>query len=318
MSSEIPSRHRGVRYERKRYEYKVPPAGPGGRAGRRRPDARRRSDRVRIAGLGLEFDNLSMAGAVQRIDRLVRARYPAMVVTANVDHALRFQHDPEYARIVRGADLVLADGKPIIWASRLQRTPLKERVTGSDLLPLLCRHAARCGQRVFLLGGDPGVADKARSVLEARFPGLQVVGTHCPPTGFEKSAVENARAVEAVRQARPDILFVGLGSPKQERWIARNMFDYGPCLSIGVGISLSFVAGVVRRAPLWMRKAGLEWFWRLLCEPRRLWKRYLIQDLPFLGVLFQAWRQRKVRPPGALSVPPAWPLDGAGLLDQPQ
>jgi N-acetylglucosaminyldiphosphoundecaprenol N-acetyl-beta-D-mannosaminyltransferase len=231
-----------------------------------------------------------MAEAIERIDTLVRSKRAAIVVTPNVDHVIRAQKDQAYAELVRGADLVLADGQPIVWVSRLVGTPLKERVAGSDLFPRLCGFAAEKGYRVFFFGGDPGAAEGARDVLQQRYPGLRVVGTCYPPYGFETDPTENRKSIEAIWAARPDILFVGLGSPKQERWIAAHMHEYGPAVSIGVGISFSFVAGHVRRAPRWMRRAGLEWLHRLWMEPRRLWKRYLVRGWAFLPVLFQSIR----------------------------
>lgn len=239
---------------------------------------------VRVCLGNIQFDNVNMAEAIERIHELIDSKTPAIVVTPNVDHVVRAQKDRAYADLVRSADLVLADGQPIIWVSRLLGTRLKERVAGSDLFPRLCGFAAQRGYRVFFFGGDPGAAEAARDVLQQRFPTLRVVGTYCPPYGFENDIVENRKAIETIGAARPDILFVGLGSPKQERWIRAHMHEYGPTVNIGVGISFSFVAGHVRRAPRWMQRAGLEWFHRLCMEPRRLWKRYLLAGWSFLPV----------------------------------
>jgi N-acetylglucosaminyldiphosphoundecaprenol N-acetyl-beta-D-mannosaminyltransferase len=237
---------------------------------------------------GVCFDNVTLPQAVERIDALVRARRPAYVVTPNVDHIIRVQRDRGYGNLVRRADLVLADGQPLVWLARLLGMPLPGRVAGSDLFPRLCAHAARAGWRVFFLGGDPGTAEAARTVLEQRCPGLNIVGVHCPPKGFERDPLEAGRALAAVCAAQPDLLFVGLGSPKQERWIVRHLKRLGPVVSIGVGISFSFVAGRVRRAPLWVRKLGLEWLHRLCQEPGRLWRRYLVTNWLFVPVL---WRE---------------------------
>lgn len=244
-----------------------------------------RPGRVNFAGVW--FDNVTMDEAIARIDELIDRRTPSLVVTPNVDHLLRLQKDREYAEIVRSAALVLADGQPIVWASRLLGTPLKERVTGSDLLPKLCEHAAIGGHRLFFLGGDPGAATRARDVSRRRFPGLNVVGTHCPPYGFESRPSENHAALAAVQRARPDILCVGLGSPKQERWIVTHMKELQCPVSIGVGISFSFVAGQVKRAPKWIQAAGCEWVHRLCTDPRRLWKRYLVRGWAFLPILLR-------------------------------
>jgi len=248
---------------------------PPGAAGSSLVDTSSGNHRSRVCVGNTWFDNVTLAEAVARIDALVRAKRPALVVTPNVDHLVRLQQDREYAALVARADLVLADGQPIVWQSRLLGTPLKERVAGSDLFPRLCEHAAATGHRVFFLGGDVGAAEAAGRALQQRFPSLQVVGTYCPPHGFEADREECRRAVEAVRAAAPDLLFIGLGSPKQERWAAQHSSALGPLVALGVGISFSFVAGFVQRAPAWMRRCGLEWFHRLCMEPRRLWKRYL-------------------------------------------
>ncbi len=247
----------------------------------------------------MQFDNVTMDGAVAHVAHLVARGQPAYVVTPNVDHVVRASRDPAYANLVAGAALVLADGQPIVWASRLLGRPLKERVPGSDLLPRLCAFAAERGLRVFLLGGAPGrdggpcAAEAARDVLVRRHPGLQVVGIHCPPYGFEADAALRERAVEIVRDARPQIVFVGLGSPKQEQWIAANQERYGPAVSFGVGISFSFVAGHVRRAPRWMQRIGLEWLHRLMQEPGRLWRRYLVQGWTFLPLVLRGIARRR-------------------------
>lgn len=247
----------------------------------------------RIGFGGVDFDNVTMREGIARIDELIRSERPALVVTPNVDHLLRIQKDRDFASVVANADLVLADGLPIVWASRLLGRPLKERVAGSDLFPKLCEHAARHGYRVFFLGGAPGAAEEARRILECRHAALQVVGTHCPPFGFERDQEADRQAVEAVRAARPDILFVGLGSPKQERWIAAHIRECDVPVSIGVGISFSFVAGHVRRAPRWLQRLGLEWAHRLCCEPRRLWRRYLIRGPAFLPLVARELRHRE-------------------------
>lgn len=245
----------------------------------------RRNSKVYFAGIA--FDNLRMEDVIDRIDEMVRTGMPRMVVTANVDHLLRIQHDRYYASVVAQADMILADGQPIVWATRLLGSPLKERVPGSDLFPRLCEHAAKQGYRVFFMGGEPGVADDARDVLQRRFPSLQVVGTYCPPMGFEKTDSVNRKAIEAVCSARPHILFVALGSPKQEEWIAAHMHVCRVPVSIGIGISFSFVSGHVKRAPVWMQRVGLEWAHRLYSEPSRLWRRYLIRGPAFIPLVLR-------------------------------
>jgi N-acetylglucosaminyldiphosphoundecaprenol N-acetyl-beta-D-mannosaminyltransferase len=241
----------------------------------------------RIELLGVPFDVVGFTAALDWFVDLAQADGSAYVVTANVDHVVRFNRDPGVRHLYTEADAVVADGMPLIWASRLLGTPLPERVAGSDLFPALCARAAEHDLSVFLLGGAPGTARKAADVLQARHPRLRIAGTHCPEYGFEKDAAQVARTVEAVRAAEPDFLFVGLGSPKQENWIVANRAACGARLSIGVGISFSFVCGEVTRAPRWLQRLGLEWAHRLIQEPRRLWRRYLLENTVFLALVLR-------------------------------
>ena len=225
--------------------------------------------------------------AVNILMQMAKGDEPRYAVTANVDHVIRFSRSPEVRPLYTAADLIVADGMPIVWASRILRTPLPERVAGSDLLPAMCAAAAEQGLSVFLLGGAPGAADDAAKVLKQRHPTLNLIGTYVPPYGFEKDAIESAQALQAVQAASPDILFVGLGSPKQENWIVANRAICGATLSVGVGISFSFVAGHIARAPKWMQKTGMEWVHRLWQEPGRLWKRYLIDDMALVWLVLK-------------------------------
>lgn len=242
----------------------------------------------RIDLLGVPIDNVSMDEAIDTIVDLARTRRCAYVVTPNVDHLVKLQHDRAFREVYDQADLILADGMPLIWASRLLRTPLKEKVSGSDLFVRFAERATRENLRLYFLGGREGAAEKAAEVLTRRFPGLQVVGTYCPYFGFQDDPQENARIAATVHDADPHVLFVGLGAPKQELWIHRNREALNVPVSIGVGVSFEFVAGMVKRAPRPLQKLGLEWGWRLAMEPRRLWKRYLVDDRPFFTLL---WRQ---------------------------
>ena len=236
---------------------------------------------------GVEIDNVSFDQALERIDQLVRGPGPSLVVTPNVDHICQLQQNPRYQEIYARADLVLADGMPLIWASRFLGTPLGERVTGSDLFPRICGLAARRGYRVYLLGGLGGVAEKAKAVLEERYPGLEITGTYSPPFGFEHDPEEMAGIVERIAKASPQILFVGLGAPKQEFFIAETMDTLRIPVSMGVGASFDFVAGTMKRAPGFMRRWGLEWLFRLLQEPGRLFHRYLIRDMGFFRLILK-------------------------------
>lgn len=223
------------------------------------------------------------------------------VVTPNLDIMRQCARDPRVADMVRAADLIVADGMPLIWVSRLQRTPLPARVAGSNLLPLVCERAARRGLSVFFLGGNPGTAQAAADALVLKFPGLQVAGTCCPPFGFERDEVELARIQGLLREARPDIVFVGLGFPKQEKLIDFLRAEHPSAWWLGVGVSFSFAAGEISRAPRWAQRAGLEWVHRLLQEPRRLAKRYLVHDIPF-GIRLVLGGLRKRYAEGAVSL----------------
>jgi len=244
------------------------------------------ANRVNICAV--EIDNISFDNALRDILDLVKKPGFSYVVTPNVDHIVRMRRDPEFRVIYKKAALVLPDGMPLLWAGKFLGTPLKAKISGSDLFPRLCELTARKGYRVFFLGGSEGAALRAADELRKKTPNLCVVGVYSPPFGFEKSEVETEKIIQLIDQAHPDILFVGLGSPKQERFIFRFKDRFKVPVSIGIGVSFEFIAGMVRRAPFWMQYAGLEWFWRLLMEPMRLWKRYLFDDpVFFLLVLKQ-------------------------------
>jgi N-acetylglucosaminyldiphosphoundecaprenol N-acetyl-beta-D-mannosaminyltransferase len=236
-----------------------------------------RHDLPRVDLMGVGLDPLTLLEVCAAFRAFVARRARALVFNVNVDTWLKLRRDEELRRIYAAADLVLVDGTPLTWAARLLGTPLPGRVSGSDLFPAVCAAAARHGHRLFLLGGNPGVAERARQVLQRRHPGL-VISTYAPPFGFERDEAENRRAIEAVRRARPDILFVGLSQPRQERWLASHRDALDVPVAMGVGSSFDYVAGRLRRAPLWMQRAGLEWSYRLMQEPGRLWRRYLLDD----------------------------------------
>src|SRR5688572_15313511 len=260
-------------------------ASPVVRLSGRAPDAA-------VALAGVRIDNVTMAQAIGRIERMIRRGDASYVVTPNVDHLVKIQRDDTFRAAYGGASLVLADGMPLLWAARFLRTPIVEKVSGSDLFPRFCEVAAERGYKLFFLGGRPGAAARAAEVLTERNPGLLVVGMHCPPMGFENDAQENQKAIDMIRASGADALFVGLGSPKQERWMARHCNDLRVPVSIGIGASFDFVSGFVRRAPRFMQRIGLEWLWRLAREPKRMYRRYLIDDPRFFLLI---WRQRAER-----------------------
>ena len=238
---------------------------------------------------GLPLAPLRMAEAVERIEALIVAGTPRFCITANLNYAMICDADGRLRQINEQAALVLADGMPLVWASRLGRKPLPERVAGADLVLRLCERGALNGRRVFLLGGPTGVAEQAAQELLRRFPGLIIVGTECPPFR-DWTPEEQAGLVERIRAARPELLFVAFGQPKGELWIAENHQAAGATVAVQVGGSFDFITGRLRRAPRWMQRAGLEWLYRFLQEPRRLGVRYA-RNLWFLcrlaiGALF--------------------------------
>lgn len=234
---------------------------------------------------GVKLHAVTEAQVVQHILSELAARRGGVVVTPNLDHLRRYLHDLSFGALITEADLVVADGMPLVWASRLQGTPLPERVPGSNLISSLSSAAGQQGRSVFLLGGDPGTAAGAALALKARYPHAIIAGTHFPPFGFEKDAAQRSAMIQALSDGNPDIVYVALGSPKQEKLIAQLRDVLPNAWWIGVGNSFSFLAGNVKRAPVWMQKSGLEWTHRLMQEPRRLFRRYLIVGVPFAASL---------------------------------
>lgn len=253
------------------------------------PGTQLHSQLERVDLFGIRLDNLTLEGALERVRDFLRGSNGHYVVTPNVDHVVRLQRDPEFREIYGRASLVVPDGMPLVWASRLLGRPLRERITGTDLVRPVCRLAAEEGASVFFLGGNPGVAEKAAAALSRELPGLQVAGAYGPAFGFDSDPDEDRRVVETIRRSKPDILFVCLGSPKQERWIARHLEELPVKAAFCVGSALDYPAGMARRAPAWMRAAGLEWLWRLGLEPRRLARRYLVEDLAFVKIFMKEW-----------------------------
>ena len=242
--------------------------------------------------VGIRIHALTEAESISHILDELRAGRGGWVATPNLDHLRRLWRDDSFRELCAHANLLVPDGMPLLWASRLQRTPLPGRVAGSDLISSLSSAAGKSGHTVFLLGGDPGTAEAAAQTLQQKIPELQVAGASCPPIGFEKDEAAMQRLAAELRAAKPDIVFVALGSPKQERLMEALRGELPDAWWLGVGISFSFLSGAVKRAPIWMQRAGLEWLHRLVQEPRRMAARYLAYGLPFALILFAnaAWR----------------------------
>lgn len=246
--------------------------------------------------MGVPIDDLDMPAALSRIEEFIcegRATGTThQIATVNADFVIKAQEDPELRVILQEADMATADGMPLVWGAKLLGVKLPGRVTGADLVPALAAIAAEKGYSLYLLGGSPGVSDRAAEALQARYPAIRIVGAVSPPFA---SVLNIAPAlVEDIRNAQPDILLVAFGNPKQEKWIAMHAPDLRVPVMIGVGGTLDFIAGITRRAPEWMQRSGLEWVYRLAQEPRRLWRRYMV-DLVGFGYFFmrQWWAMRR-------------------------
>jgi N-acetylglucosaminyldiphosphoundecaprenol N-acetyl-beta-D-mannosaminyltransferase len=229
--------------------------------------------RSRVWIWGVAFSPMTREVAAQVVMELISTRQPSMFITANTHYTMLCYENPELREVNSRAAFVLADGAPLVWASRWKSTPLPERVAGSDLIFDLCGLAQDRGFRPFLLGGEEGVAEAAARSLVARFPGLQIAGTACPSPS-ELAALGGDDIIERVREARPDLLFAALGQPKGELWLDRHLDRLGVPVCVQIGASLDFIAGRVSRAPRWVQRLGMEWAYRMSLEPRRLGPRY--------------------------------------------
>jgi N-acetylglucosaminyldiphosphoundecaprenol N-acetyl-beta-D-mannosaminyltransferase len=234
--------------------------------------------------LGVPFHDVTMQETLVYIDALIARGEPGYIATANLDFAAQASGDVELQRILWESELVLCDGTPLVWASRWLGAPLRERVAGSDLMPHLLAHAAEKGHRLFLLGATDEVLEKAAAKCRERYPNLNICGAFSP-SHAKLLDLDHSRIESRIRESKPDILLVAMGCPKQEKWIYMNYRNLGVPVSMGVGASLDFMAGKFRRAPIWMRASGLEWVFRLLQEPRRLFNRYYLDLLFFVSSL---------------------------------
>jgi N-acetylglucosaminyldiphosphoundecaprenol N-acetyl-beta-D-mannosaminyltransferase len=253
----------------------------------------------RISLEDVSFDKVTMTEAVARILRMTKRRGRARYVcTGNLDHLVIAERDPEFREVYKKADLVVADGAPVVWLSRIASpAPLPERVAGSDLFWELAKLSSQTGVKLFYLGGLPGAADAAADAVRAKYPAARIVGTYCPPHDRFDAEEEQENIQRIVRRAQPDILLVAFGAPKQEKWIAKNKDKLGVPVSIGVGGSFELASGIKRRAPRWIQRTGLEWLYRFAQEPTRLFKRYFVDDLPYLARSAARALGRRVRRP---------------------
>lgn len=245
----------------------------------------RRVSRVRIGSIWI--DAIPFSGALSRIEELVASGRGGAVFTPNVDHIVNAEDSPPLREAYREADLSLPDGQWVLWASRVLGTPLPEKISGSDLALPLAQLAARRGWSLYLLGGAEGVAPEAAARLQ-RETSVRICGFESPRVDL---GATDPALIARIRAARPDLVLVALGNPKQELFIHRNLETLRPAVLLGVGATLDFLAGRVRRAPVWMSRTGLEWLFRLALEPRRLARRYLINDPRFFVIVARMLRE---------------------------
>ncbi|MCA9875315.1 MAG: WecB/TagA/CpsF family glycosyltransferase [Anaerolineales bacterium] len=253
-----------------------------------------------IVILGVPIDDLNMTETLDRLEEFVRVGRATgkghQIATVNADFVVKSMTDPELRYLLQEADLATADGMPLVWGARLLGVDLEGRVAGADMIPALAQRAAEKGYSIYFLGAAPGIAAQAAEILKEQYPGLIVAGVHSPPYS---SVIDMDPAIIAeIKAARPDILLVAFGNPKQEKWIGMYGRDLGIPVMIGVGGTLDFITGNTKRAPEWMQRFGLEWLHRLLMEPRRLWRRYAV-DMVGFGTFFlrQWWVMRRGNQP---------------------
>ena len=248
---------------------------------------------------GMPIHAVSKQQTTKHLVNCAHQKIGGWVVTPNLDILRRHTKSKSFRNLVATSSLNVPDGMPLVWASRVKGQPLTERVNGTDLMVDLCEAASKAGQSVFFLGGNPGSAEKAASELTARFPTLKIAGCHCPDFGFETEINNITEIASMISAANPAFVFVGLGSPKQDVLINMLRLKLPNVWWLGVGVSFSFIGGEMPRAPEWAKKSGFEWLYRLCSEPKRLFKRYLVQGVPFFAttLLVSGFERLWNRPP---------------------
>lgn len=235
------------------------------------------------------IDNVTMDEAIEHIEECIRLRKIGQVITPNVDQIVRMETDSYFKEICDNAELLLTDGHPLLWIAKWYKTPIKEKICGSDLVPKLCEVATQKDYSVFFLGAAPGVAQRAVDKLHEKLPSLKIAGVYSPPIGFEKDWQELDKINQMLYDSHADMLFAGMGVPKQDIFIYENMNKYKIPMSFSIGGTIDFIAGEQKRAPKWMSKIGMEWFYRLCQSPKRMFKRYFINDSRIIKL---AWKYR--------------------------
>ena len=235
--------------------------------------------------LNTYVNNFDMREALDAIDRLIESGKKSYVVAINVDVVIKIEEDSYLKEIADNADIVLVDGKPLVWIANYYKRPVKEKVSGSDLVPLLCARAEEKQYSIYIIGGKEGIAEKAKKRLENLYPGIAIVATYSPPFDFEKDEAELNKINRQITKVKPDIVIACFGCPKQEKWVYENYTKYDAKVSICAGATVDFLAGNISRAPKWMSDNGLEWLYRFLQEPKRMFKRYFIDDVTILKLI---------------------------------
>lgn len=242
--------------------------------------------------LNTYVNNVDMNETLSAIDEMISSKKKNYVVAINVDVVMKIENDSYLKKITDNADMVVVDGKPLVWISKWHKQPVKAKISGSDLVPLLCERATDKGNSIFIIGGKKGIAEQAKRNLEVSLPGINIVGTYAPPLGFEQDAQELDKINQMISDVHPDLLIACFGCPKQEKWVYENYQKYNAKVSVCAGATVDFLAGNVNRAPKWMSEHGFEWFYRFLQEPKRMFKRYFIDDMKIIKLI---WKYRKNR-----------------------
>ena len=238
------------------------------------------------------IDNITMDEAIEHIEECIQLCKIGQVITPNVDQIVRMETDSYFREICDNAELLLTDGHPLLWIAKWYKTPIKEKICGSDLVPKLCEVAAQKGYSVFFLGAAPGVAQRAADKLKEKLPNLKVAGAYSPPIGFENNQEELNKINHILYESHADMLFVGMGVPKQDIFIYENMNKYQIPMSFSIGGTIDFIAGEQKRAPKWIGKIGMEWFYRFCQSPKRMFKRYFVDDLKIFGLVLKYGKKK--------------------------
>ena len=242
--------------------------------------------------LNTSVNNVSMNATIQAIDTFIQQKKKSYIVAINADVVMKIEKDTYLKEITDQADMVLVDGKPLIWISKIHKRPVKAKISGSDLVPQLCEKAAKSGYTIFIIGGKDGIAEQAKLRLEKQMQDIRIVGTYAPPLGFEKDQQELDKINRMISDVHPDLLIACFGCPKQEKWMAAH--DGRVCgVMLGVGAGFDFHAGTIKRAPLWMQEFCMEWLFRIGQDPKRLFPRYLDTNFSFVFYLFREWLKGK-------------------------